>query len=96
MFEFLRKLVAGGGSGGAAAAADPVDYNGFQIVPMPSKSEGGWRVQGVITKELEGELKTHEFIRADTISDRDGAIEMTVSKAKRTIDEQGERIFQQK
>ena len=95
MFEFLRKLVAGA-PGDSAAAAEPVDYNGFQIVPMPRKSEGGWRVQGIISKELQGEVKTHEFIRADTISDRQGAIDMTVSKAQRTIDEQGERIFQEK
>lgn len=95
MFEFLRKLVSGA-PGETPAAADPVSYNGFQIVPMPHKSEAGWRVQAIISKELEGELKTHEFIRADTIGDRDGAIEMTISKAKRTIDEQGERLFRDK
>lgn len=92
MFEFLRNVFSGG-SGEAAAAADPVDYNGFRIVPSPQRSEGGWRVHGVISKESQGEVRTHEFIRADSISDRDGAIEMTISKAKRTIDEQGERLF---
>lgn len=95
MFEFLRKLVSGG-SAGTPAAADPVDYNGFQIVPTPSKSAGGWRVQARITREVQGEVKTHEFIRADTVGDRQGAIDMTISKAKRTIDEQGERIFGEK
>jgi len=95
MFEFLRKLVSGAPEA-APAAADPVTYNGFQIVPTPRKSDAGWRVQAIISKELEGEVKTHEFIRADTISDRDGAIEMTISKAKRTIDEQGERLFRDK
>ena len=63
---------------------------------MPCKENAGWRVQAVISKELEGEVKTHQFIRADTIGDRDGAIEMTISKAKRTIDEQGERLFRDK
>ena len=95
MFEFLRKLVAGT-PGAASAAADPVAYNGFQIVPTPSRTDGGWRVQAVISKEMQGEVKTHEFVRADIVSDRDGAIEMTINKARRTIDEQGERIFQEK
>ena len=95
MFEFLRKLVSGT-PGGTPAPADPVDYNGFQILPTPSKSDGGWRVQALITKELQGEVKTHQFIRADTVGDRQGAIEMTISKARRTIDKQGERIFRGK
>jgi hypothetical protein len=95
MFEFLRKLVSGA-PGESSQAADPVAYNDFQILPTPSKSDGGWRIQALITKEMEGEVKTHEFIRADTVGDRQGAIDMTISKAKRTIDEQGERIFRGK
>ena len=95
MFEFLRKLISGA-PGTTVAAADPVAYNGFQIVPTPSKTDGGWRVQAVISKEAQGEVKTHDFVRADIVSDRQGAVEMTLNKARRTIDEQGERIFAEK
>ena len=92
VFEFLKKLFAGGG-GPQTATGDPVEYNGYVIVPMPQKAESGWRVAGTVSKEIDGESKTHTFIRADTSADVEGTIELTVMKAKRLIDEQGDRIF---
>ena len=89
---FLKNLFTGSGEP-QTVAGDPVEYNGYTITPMPQKAESGWRVSGAISKQVDGEEKTHTFIRADTSSDTNGAIELTVMKAKRVIDEQGDRIF---
>ena len=41
-------------------------YNGYTIVASPRQDGGVWRVMGSIRKEIDGEVRTHEFIRADT------------------------------
>lgn len=92
ILKFLRKF--GASSAGASPnEGESVDYNGYTIVPSPEKDGSGWRVQGSISKEVDGERQTHRFIRADTYPGRDDALSMTVSKAKRIIDEQGDRMF---
>ena len=91
---FLRKLFSGGGSGsGGTHEAPPQEYKGYTIVATPQRDAGGWRVMGTISKEVEGERKVHTFVRADTNADLDGTVDLTVRKAKRLIDEQGDRIF---
>ena len=90
---FLKKLFSGGGGSGGTHEAPPQEYNGYTIVATPQRDAGGWRVMGVISKEVEGEQKTHTFVRADTNPDLDGTVNLTVRKAKRLIDEQGDRIF---
>ena len=94
VFDFIRKLFSSdSGGGGQVHQGDPQEYNGYTIQPAPQKDPAGWRVRGVISREVEGEAKTHTFVRADTYSDLDTIITMTVTKAKRIIDEQGDRIF---
>lgn len=91
---FLKKLFSGGsGSSGGAHEAPPQEYNGYTIVATPQRDSGGWRVMGVISKDIDGEQKTHTFVRADTNPDLDGTVDLTVRKAKRLIDEQGDGIF---
>ena len=41
----------------------------------------------------EREMQEVHFIRADTSTSRDAAITLSVSKARKIIDEQGERVF---
>ena len=92
MFKFLSQMFSG--SDKPPEAADPVDYKDFQIIAAPTPADQGWRVAGTITRAgADGETQTHNFIRADTVGDRDAAIEMTLRKARQTIDEQGERLF---
>jgi hypothetical protein len=82
------------GSGKASAPAhDPVTYEGFTIHPEPIKEGGTYRVAARIEKEVAGEVKEHQLIRADMVSDPDGAAAESVRKAQRLIDEQGERLF---
>jgi len=54
---------------------------------------GQYRLAGTISKEVDGEIKTHKLIRADMFSDRDEAVSFTVRKAKQVIGEQGDRLF---
>ena len=94
--KLLGGLFGGGGDSGDAteAARDTaVDYNGFAIEASPFKTGGQWQTCGVISKEIEGERKEHKFIRADTHGSRDDAAAHAINKAKRIIDEQGERMF---
>ena len=88
------KSLFGGGS--TEQAADPVDYNGFSILPAPERRGGGWNTAGVISKTIDGEPKEHRFIRVDTHSNLDDAISFSVTKAQQIIDEQGDNLFRAK
>ena len=77
----------------SATEADPVEYKGFRITPAPVREEGGWRIAARVEKEVGGEMKSHQLIRADTFGDEAVAAEEAVGKAKLTIDQMGERIF---
>ena len=70
-----------------------VEYKGFTIRPEPRKANGGFGVGASIEKEIDGIVKKHQFIRADAVATRDGCIELTLNKARQTIDQMGESIF---
>lgn len=90
--SFLKKLFGGGGDGGETPA-EVIEYNGYSIVATPQKDGGQFRLCGEITKEIDGEVKTHTLIRADIFPGEDSCKEATVRKAKQVIDEQGDHIF---
>ena len=92
---FLRGLVGGGGQGAAAASADAVEYKGYAIRPASRKDGSHWLTVGSIAKQFEDGVKEHHFIRADTHPSKDVADDCAVAKAKRIIDEQGDRMFDQ-
>lgn len=97
-FSGLRSLFSGasGESSDSNLPTEPtevIQHNGFSIIPAPISEGGQYRVAATITKG-EGELlKTHKFIRSDVIANRDECITFTIMKAKLTIDQSGERIF---
>jgi hypothetical protein len=97
VMRFLRSLFS---RGGRASEPPPVvasvEYNGYTITPAPEKEAAGWRVAGTIAKDISGDRKVYRLGRADTSPDRDAIITMTIEKAKRVIDEQGERMFQER
>ena len=68
-------------------------HEGFAIKPCPIREGTQWRVSAQITKEIDGVLKTHVLVRADTDSDHDNAVQISLRKAKQVIDEQGDAIF---
>jgi len=97
MFSQLRAALArlAGVAGGASAPAvvAPIEYKGYLIRPMPYRTKDHYQTAGTIEKDTPEGPKKHEFVRADTYSNRDDAIAFTVSKAKQIIDQQGDRMF---
>ena len=93
MLGFLKKALGGGAGSREPEPADPVEHEGFTIVATPRKAGSGWSTEGRISKAIGGEAKEVHFIRADTSTSRDAAIALSVSKARKIIDEQGERVF---
>lgn len=72
---------------------EAVEYKGFEITPAPINEGGQFRVAATITKGEEDAQQEHQFIRSDLIPSRDECIEITLRKAKMTIDQLGDRIF---
>lgn len=69
--------------------AKPEEYKGFAITPCPIREGSRYRVSARIEK---GEL-VHTLIRADMLDDAETATATSLAKAKRMIDEQGDRLF---
>lgn len=93
--DFLRRLTGGGGEAASAESreADRVDYKSYRIQPAPRKEGSQWVVAGTITKAEPDGTRTYRFIRADSHASREGAVELTVIKAKQMIDLEGDRLF---
>jgi len=71
-----------------------IDYRGYLINPDPQDAGGQYRVSGWIRKPVEGgETLEHRFERSDMVSSREACIELTIDKAQRYIDDQGDEIF---
>ena len=92
--SLFSRLFGGGSKADTSPAAKPVAYNGFAIRPMPVKEGGRYRIGARITKEIGGQTRTHDLIRADTLEDFQTGVEASIRKAKQVIDEQGDRLFQ--
>lgn len=94
VLRFLRGLIAGSASNADSAVnAEPVSYAGYTIVATPRKVAAGWTTEGNISKEIGGTLKSQHFIRVDTHGNKDDAISLSIQKAKKIIDEQGDALF---
>ncbi len=79
---------------GSASAAEPVEYQGYQIISEPDGEGGQYRVSGWIRRAgPEGELQEHRFERSDMVPGREACDQLMVSKAQRFIDEVGEAMF---
>jgi len=91
--KFFKRIFGSTDAQPQVEASAKVTYQNFEIVPAPVKESSGWRVSGKIVKEIEGVTREHEFIRADTCSDHESAVTLTVRKARQLIDERNEKIF---
>ena len=69
-------------------------YKDFIIYPKPKRTNGSFTTEGIITKEISGTLNEKSFIRTDTFSKKEDAMECVQRKAKIIIDELGDRIFE--
>jgi hypothetical protein len=95
--SFLKSLFGLGGSkegsGGPAAAVKEAEHKGFIIRATPYKDGGQYQTAGTISKEIEGEMKEYKFVRADRFATLEEAADLSLSKGRQIIDEQGERMF---
>lgn len=92
--SFLRKLFGGGGgSGEGGSSASMQEHKGYVITAAPVAEGGQHRVSGTISKEIAGETKTKRFDRADRLTSRDEAVEMSFQKGRLMIDQLGDRLF---
>ncbi len=93
IMKFLRGL--GGNKAEEAARHEAVEYKGFSIVPTPRKVQGGWTTEGIISKSAGDDTRSEHFIRADMLMSEEDAVDYSVNKARKIIDEQGERLFKE-
>ena len=94
--SFLKRLFGGdrvSNPGEDETVGEPVTHNGFTIRSTPFAEEGQFQTCGVITKEVDGQMKEHRFIRADRFPSRDDAAAHAVRKGIQLVDEQGEGMF---
>ena len=88
-FEFLKKYFASSKDDEAInSRQDAVTHEGHTIVPTPKNGQGGWTTEGLIEREVDGETKSHHFIRAEKHVDREQAVSYTILKGQRIIDEE--------
>ena len=93
MLKLIKSLFSGSPSSDQPSTEATVEYNGFRITPCPKNAQGGWSTEALIEKEIDGETRQHHFIRADHSSGKDAAVELTLSKARTTVDQLGDGIF---
>lgn len=72
----------------------PTEYAGYLIYPEPMAEGGQYRLAGRITKEVDGALQTHRFIRSDLFASPADAERFMVQKAHTFIDQMGGRMFE--
>lgn len=93
IMRWLRRLSGGAGEAGEPRIGGSEDYAGFRLEAMPRKDAQGWRIAGRIARERDGEWETVEFVRADVQGDWEDAVAMSLLKARRLVDEQGQDLF---
>lgn len=91
--SWLSKLFGGGGPAAPAAPESGEDYKGFTIRPRTMANGSEFQLAGTIEKDIGGEKKSYDFVRADRFSSRDEAASVALAKGRQIIDEQGEGIF---
>jgi hypothetical protein len=96
--SFWKNLFGGGGGGAAGKSIEPAvvaeeAYKGFTVksLIMPVGSE--YQLAGLIEKEIDGELKSYKFVRADRFSSKEDVVSFALAKGRQIIDEQGDGIY---
>lgn len=94
--SFLKKLFGGGkdsqGQGAPAVDAEE-EYQGFLIKAMLMRAGGEYQICGTIEKDIDGEVRSYKFIRADKFTNKDDCAQTTLAKGRQIIDEQGKTLF---
>jgi hypothetical protein len=95
-FSSLFSKISGGGkpdAAPAAKAAEPQIYGDCRIFAEPIREGNQFRLAGRIEKDVNGEVWTRTFVRADVFTTHDDAVEYTLRKAHQIIDQNGPSLF---
>ena len=95
--SFLKSLF-GGRKPAEEKPAGPVksiEHNGFTIHATPYQEGGQYQLCGVIDAEkvIDGETRSHRFIRADRFPGQAEAADFTLVKGQQIVDMEGEQDF---
>jgi hypothetical protein len=93
---WTRLFGQGGDDSSAASAGEAVEYQGFRIRAAPYASEGQYQTAGIIEKDTPEGVKSHRFVRAEKHASREDAASFALTKARQIIDQQGDRIFEER
>ena len=91
--SFLKKLFGGGGGSSTPPSTPTETHNGYKIFAEPVRDGGTWRIGARIEKEINGEVKSHFMMRADTLQGFEEACAASMNKARMLVDQQGNSIF---
>lgn len=95
MLSWLKSLLGGGDSAaGANAVQHEEDYNGYHLAISPIRVGGQYRVAGTISR-VDDPDRIYRLIRADLCPSMDIAVEQSLMKARQTVDQLGDRMFDQ-
>jgi len=92
--SFLKRLFGGGGESAPEKPAKEAEHGGFLIRATPFQENGQWQTCGVISRDANGTVREHRFIRADRFPSQEMAADHAVVKGRQIIDQQGERMFE--
>lgn len=95
ILRYLRRRRRGGGRSAAVPGevTEREIYQGLELLARPVREGGAWRVAGTIRRAGDEQGPGHDFVRADTMADRDEASRMSLLKARQLVDEQGEGLL---
>ncbi len=92
--KMFKSLFGGTGEGKKVTSkAAEVTYEDFRIIAEPTQAGGQWQVSGRIEKQVGETVRSHTFIRADTLPDQESAANEMIRKAKLMIDQLGDQLF---
>lgn len=91
--KLFGALFGGASESQHAPQVTPTEYQGYLIYPEPQAEGGQYRLAGRITRDIDGELKEHRFIRSDLFVNPDDARDFMLRKAQTFIDQMGDQMF---
>lgn len=89
ILRYLRRR----GTATPGEVAEREIYQGLELLARPVREGGAWRVAGTIRRAGDDDGPRYDFVRADTMADRDEAAQMSLLKARQLVDEQGEGLL---